>query len=69
MKEFSECCHSELIEFLNEYCKDCIDFIELKEKISDTEVKSKQKSKIPNFTLKLYAFFYQKIMCFPSSKF
>ena len=69
MKDFSECCHGELIEFLNEYCKDCIDFIELKEKVSDAEVKSKQKSKIPKFTLKLYAFFYQKIMCFPSTNF
>ena len=69
MKEFSECYHTELIEFLNEYCKDCTDFIELKEKISDFEVKSKKKSKIPKFTMKLYAFFYQKIMCFPMTKF
>ena len=43
--------------------------IELKEKISETEVKSKQKSKISKFTLRLYAFFYQKIMCFPITKF
>ena len=69
MKEFSACYHSELIEFLNEYCKDCTDFIELKEKISDVEVKSKKKSKIPKFTMKLYAFFNQKIMCFPMTKF
>ena len=45
MKDFSECCHGELIEFLNEYYKNCIDFIELKEKISDTEVKSKKNLK------------------------
>ena len=43
--------------------------IELKEKISETEVKSKQKSEISKFTLRLYAFFYQKIMCFPITKF
>ena len=43
--------------------------IELKEKISETEVKSKQKSKISKLTLRLYAFFYQKIMCFPITKF
>ena len=69
MKEFSECCYFELIDFINEYCQDCFDFVELKEKILDTEVKSKQKSKIPKFTLQLYAFFYQKIMRFPSTKF
>ena len=69
MKEFSECFYNVLIDFFNEYCKDCTDFIELKEKISDIEVKSKPKSKIPKFTLQLYAFVYQKLMCFPLTKF
>ena len=72
MKDFSECCYDELIDFCNNYCKDCVDFIELKEKISDIEIKSKQqqqKSKIPKFTLQLYAFFYQRVMCFPTTKF
>ena len=69
MKEFSECFYDELTDCCNEYCKDCVDFIELKEKISDIEVKSKQKSKIPKFTLQLYAFVYQKLMCFPTKKF
>ena len=64
MKEFSECYHTELIEFLNEYCKDCTNFIELKEKIPDVEVKSKKKSKIPKFTMKLYAFFIRKSCVF-----
>ena len=59
MKDFSECCYDELIDFCNNYCKDCVDFIELKEKISDIEIKSKQqqqKSKIPKFTLQLCVF-------------
>ena len=69
MKEFSECFYDVLTDFCYEYCKDCVDFTELKEKISDIEVKSKQKSKIPKFTLQLYAFVYQKLMCFPTTKF
>ena len=69
MKEFSECFYDELINFCNDYCKDCIEFIELKEKISDIEIKTKQKSKISKFTLQLYAFVYQRIMCFPTTKF
>ena len=67
--EFSECLYDELIDFCNEYCEDCLDFGELKEKISDIKVTSKHKSKIPKFTLQLYAFIYQKIMCFPTSIF
>ena len=69
MKEFSECFYDVLIDFFNECCKDCTDFIEIKQKISDIEIKSKQKSKIPKFTLQLYAFVYQKLMCFPLTKF
>ena len=72
MKYFSECCYDELIDFCNNYCKDCVDFIELKEKISNIEIKSKQqqqKSKIQKFTLQLYAFFYQRFLCFPTTKF
>ena len=69
MKEFSECFYDVLIDFFNDYCKDCIDFIEIKEKISDIEIKSKQKSKIPKFTSQLYAFVYKKLMCFPLTKF
>ena len=68
-KEFSECYFEELNEFLFENCEDCADFTDLKEKISETEVKSKQKSNISKFNLKLYAFFYQKVMCFPMTDF
>ena len=69
MKEFSECFYNILTDLCYEYCKDCVDFTELKEKISGIDVKSKQKSKIPKFTLQLYAFVYQKLMCFPTTKF
>ena len=69
MKDFSECYYEELIDFCNNYCKDCVDFIELKEKISDIEIKTKQKSKISKNTLQLYAFVYQRLMCFPNAKF
>ena len=69
LKEFSDCCYEELNEFILENCEDCNDFNDLKEKNLETEVKSKQKSVIPNFNLKLYAFFYQKVMCFPTTDF
>ena len=69
MKDFSECFYDILTNFLNDHCVDCNDFLELKERISGVEVKSKQKSKIPKFTLQLYAFIYQKLMCFPLTKF
>ena len=69
MKDFSECFYNELNDFINSFCEDCVDFIELKEKISDIEIKSKQKTKISKFTLQLYAFVYQRLMCFPTAKF
>ena len=71
MKDFSECCYDELIDFCNNYCKDCVDFIELKEKIFDIEIKSKQqqqKSKIPKFTLQLYVFFLSESHVFSNDK-
>ena len=69
MKDFSECFYDELIDFCNELCDDCVDFIELKDKISDVQIKSKQKAKISKFTLQLHAFVYQRIMHFPRTKF
>ena len=69
IKDFSECFYDELLEFCNEFCDDCTDFIEIKEKISDVEVKSKQTTKIPKFTLQIYAFVYQRIARFPKTKF
>ena len=64
-----ECFYDELIDFCNEFCDDCVDFIKLKEIISDVQIKSKQKAKISKFTLQLYAFVYQRIMRFPRTKF
>ena len=69
MKDFSECFYDELIDFCNEFCDDCVDFIELKDKISDVQIKSKQKAKVSKFTLQLYALVYQRIMSFPRTKF
>ena len=47
IKDFSECFYDKLLKFCNEFCDDFTDFIEIKEKISDVEVKSKQTTKIP----------------------
>ena len=69
IKDFLECFYDELLEFCNEFCGDCTNFIEIKEKISDVEVKSKQTTKIPKFTLQIHAFVYQRIMRFPKTKF
>ena len=69
IKDFLECFYDELVEFCNDFCDDCTDFIEIKEKNSDVEVKRKQTTKIPKFTLQLYAFVYQKIMRFPKTNF
>ena len=63
--DFSECCYTELIEFINENIQYVEDFHELKEKISEINVKSTNKSKISKFNLQIYAFFYKEIMNFP----
>ena len=69
MKEFSECFYDELNDFCRVNCNDCVDFIELKEKISDVQIKSKQTSKISKYTLQIYSFVYKRIINFPKSKF
>ena len=43
LNDFSECCHEELIEFINENFPDTENFNELKELISEVKVKSKSK--------------------------
>ena len=51
-QEFSDCAFVELVEFFKEFCKDCEDFQEVKEKISDVQIKNKKNScKIAKFTL------------------
>ena len=56
IQEFSDCLYDELIEFCNEFCKDCVDLIEIRERISDVQIKNKQESKFSKFSLQLYAF-------------
>ena len=69
LNDFSECCYNELIEFINENLPDVENFQELKEIISETQVKSRIKSKISKFNLQIYAFFYKEIMNFPMTNF
>ena len=69
IQEFADCVYDNLIQFCGEFCKDCDDFSELKDRISDVTIKSKRTTKISKFTLKLYAFVYQRIMKFPQNKF
>ena len=69
INEFSECYKDELIDFCNEFCADCSNFAEIKERVLDVLIKNKQGSKIPTFTLQVYAFVYQKLMDFPQTRF
>ena len=69
IQEFSDCVYDELIDFCSELCKDCENFLEIKETISAVEIKNAPQSKIPKSTLQIYAFFYQRIMGFPHCKF
>ena len=43
IKEFSVCLYDELIEICNEFCKDCVDFADIKERIPDVQIKNKQR--------------------------
>ena len=38
---FSDCNFEALNDFCRDFCEDCVDFIEMKEKISDVQIKSK----------------------------
>ena len=67
--DFTECYYGELIDFCNEFCGDCGDFAEIKERMSDVTIKNKQESKIPKFMLQVYAFVYQRLMDFPQRRF
>ena len=69
VQELLDCNYEELKQSCQDFCGDCIDFIELKEKISDVYIKSKQILKMPKFALQLYAFVYQRIMNFLQTKF
>ena len=67
INKFSECYNDELIDFCNEFCADCSNVAEIKERVLDVLIKNKQGSKIPTFTLQVYAFVYQKLMDFPQT--
>ena len=69
IQEFSDCIYDELINFCLELCKDCENFLEIKERISSVETKNSQQSKISKSTSQLYALVYQGIMDFPLGKF
>ena len=69
VQEFSDCPHEELVDFCLEFCRDCANFIEIRDRISSVDRKNTPQSKISRITLKLYAFVYQKIMDFPQGKF
>ena len=69
IQEFADGAYGGLVQFCWEFCKDCDYFSELKDRISDVTIKSKRTTKILKFTLRLYAFVYQRIMKFPQNKF
>ena len=65
----SDCSFPCLIEFIEEHLPDFESFEQVKSEIGNVEVKGYTKTKIPKFTLQLYAFVYQKVMKFPFSQF
>ena len=69
IQEFADCVYGNLIQFCGKFCKDCDDFSELQDRISDVTFKSKRTTKISKFTLKLDAFVCQRIMKFLQNKF
>ena len=69
IQEFADCVYVNLIQFCQEFCKDCNDFSELKDRVSDVTIKSKRTTKISKITLKFYTFVYQRIMKFLQNKF
>ena len=66
LNKIDDCNHEELVDFLNEKLE-IEKFSELKEKIA--EVNAKSRSKIPQFNIQTYAFFYNEIMKFPKTCF
>ena len=69
IQEFADSVYDDLIQSCREFCKDCDDFSELKDRISHVVIKSKCTTKVSKFTLKLYGIVYQRIMKFPQNKF
>ena len=67
--DFSKCYDDKFIDFCDEFCADCCDFAEIKERILDVTIKNKQGTKILKMTLQVYAFVYQRLMDFPQRQF
>ena len=67
--DFSDCSYPNLIVFFEKYCSDFTTFEELKQEITNVEIKGYTNAKIPKFKLQLYAFVYDKIMSFPFTEF
>ena len=65
IQEFFDCPHEELVDFCQEFCKDCVDFVEIKDRGSRVQIKNTPQCKVSKSTLQLYVYVYQKIMDFP----
>ena len=66
---FSDCAYHHQSRFIRKHFSDFGTFNEIKQEIENVEIKGYANSKIPKFKLQLYAFVYDKVMKFPSSKF
>ena len=67
--DFSNCSYPSLIEFIAKHLSEFDSFEQVKEDIEIVEIKGYTNTKIPKFTLQLYAFVYDKIMQFPFGRF
>ena len=67
--DFSNCSYPSLIQFIAKHLSEFDSFEQVKEDIEIVEIKGYTNTKIPKFTLQLYAFVYDKIMQFPFGKF
>ena len=67
--QFADCTFPSLNEFIEAHFGEFESFEEVKTIIQNVEVKGYTNSKVPKFTLKLYAFVYERVMKFPFSQF
>ena len=66
---FSDCTYHHQHRFIEKHFNDFETFNEIKQEIENVQIKGYANSKIPKFKLQLYAFVYDRVMKFPSSKF
>ena len=67
--DFSSCSYLNLVRFIRRHFSEFHSFKQIKQEISDIEIKGYTNYKIDKFKVQLYAFVYQRIMQFPFSKF